>query len=96
MSINRQLWGTRGQSPDISPRGYVGLVESCIVSPEISITELVSKYSLHGLNKYIATIGSIRIICRQHELYRFVACMGVIICQFLSILGITGIIAIVC
>ena len=33
--------GTRGYIPDSSPRGYVGLVESCIVLPKIGITKLV-------------------------------------------------------
>ena len=44
-TLNDQLWGTRGQPPDSSPRDYVGITESCIVLKiNVSITELVSKY----------------------------------------------------
>ena len=57
--INFQLWGTRGYIPDSSPRGYVGLVESCIVSPKISIAELALYYILHELNKYTTVIDNI-------------------------------------
>ena len=51
--------GTRGYIPDSSPRGCVGLVESCIVSPKIGITELALIYSLHGLNKYTTILDNI-------------------------------------
>ena len=81
MPINYQLWDTRGHIPDISPRGYVGLVESCVVSPKNGIPELVSKYSLQGLTRHIAIIDGIKITCRQHELYHAAACTGVITCQ---------------
>ena len=40
---NPATLGTRGYIPDISPRGYVGLGESCIVLPKIGIVELVLK-----------------------------------------------------
>ena len=40
---NPPTLGTRGYIPDISPRGYVGLGEACIVLPKIGIAELVLK-----------------------------------------------------
>ena len=40
---NPPTLGTRGYIPDTSPRGYVGLGESCIVLPKIGIAELVLK-----------------------------------------------------
>ena len=48
--INHQLSVPRGYIPDISPRGYAGLEESCIVLPKIGIAELVLKSSQLGLN----------------------------------------------
>ena len=49
-----------GVIPDISPRDYVGLVESCVGSPKfISTTELVSIYSQLGQCRHTTMVDSI-------------------------------------
>ena len=79
----------------------MGLVESCIGSPNV-ITGFVSKHSLHGQNKYIANLGNVSSTSSLHGLCRSIYClhglnwhiafMNTVICWFIANSGVTEVV----